>query len=564
MTPLRLRQLQALLRLKLLLLQRFWNQRDKVYKWSLLISTLFTTALSLLLGSGVGWLVFLLAPSDGSDLFGAELLQDLWLTVFLLISLIWLLSPLLFIMKNESLALDVSRLTRYPISYRTLHGFHTLLALLDPWTLFYYPIALGVLAAMGVRGGPGLLAPVGLLLGLWILAHTAWSRLLQDLITMLFTSRRLREVLSLGVILTVILVSFVPAVLSEQLSLEQLSSVRAPSLELYLFQWPLWRQLYGVLSLLLYATPAGGLVHGLAGLLYHQRSWWLQGCAMLAGWTGLAWLLGVNLLRRLFTEPARLAQKTHAGLQLRSRWRLPGLPYDLRVLVLKELRTYFRSILGKLSFFLTPMLTVVLRLIGLGASSHAAPASLLLGMIVYVFMTSLFLYINYFGADGEGFKLYLLSGLPARRLILAKNLALGLFSAAEFAVVLILFALLYRQLDTDTLVFGIGAFGYMLMGVLSLGNLLSLRFASAMDLNQTQYRQSNGTPILLALQALSLLAGIASLALWQAGSRHEPLWLVGLTLAGLMTLAWHLLLPFCTQLLVNRGWDILEQITQQE
>jgi len=41
-------------------------------------------------------------------------------------------------------------------------------------------------------------------------------------------------------------------------------------------------------------------------------------------------------------------------------------------------------------------------------------------------MTSLFLYINFFGSDHEGFKLYVLAAVPERRLLLAKNLALAL------------------------------------------------------------------------------------------------------------------------------------------
>lgn len=564
MEAITLRQLQALWKLKLLLLQRFWRQRDAVYKWTMLFSVLFTGGLSLLLGSGLGWLIYLMAPAGKDSALGPEMLQYLWMTVFLVISLVWLLSPLLFIMKNESLSLDVSKLTRYPISYRTLHSFHTLLALLDPWTLFYYPMVLGILTAVLARGGGSLVLPAGALLALWVLVHTVWSRLLQDLITILFTSRRLREVLSLTVILLVILFSFLPAMLTEQISVEQFANIQAPNLEIFLFQWPIWRTLYPLMTLLLYTTPAGAFVHGLAGLLYGQSGWWLQGCLALSCWTALANLLGIRLLRRLFTEPAQTVQRQNAGLQVGARWRLPLLPYDIRIIVLKELRTYFRSILGKLSFFLTPILTVVLRLVGLGTANAFAPSSLLLGMTVYVFMTSLFLYINYFGSDGEGFKLYLLSGIRARRVILAKNLALGLFSGAEFAIVLVLFVLLYRRADPDTLAFGLGAFGYMLMGTLALGNILSLRFASAMDLNQTQYRQNNGTPILLALQVLSLLAGIASLALWQATSRHEPLWLFGLTLTALMTIAWRLLLPFSESLLVSQGWNILEQVTKRE
>lgn len=564
MDAITLRQLKALWKLKLRLLERFWHQRDTMYRWTMLFSLFFSTLVALVMGAGIGWLVYSLIPIGKDPGVGPQMIQMLWLGLFLTVSVVWVISPLLFVIKNESLTLDVSRLTRYPIAYRTLHGFHTLLSLLDPWTIFYYPMLLALLVAVGVQGGWGVLPGMSALLLLWVLVHTAWSRLFQDLITVVFTSRSLREVLSLIVIVMVILFAFIPALITERTSVEALAHIKAPTLELFLYQWPTWRAMQPLFNFLLNATPAGSFVQALSGLIYDQPRWWLEGCISLLGWLLIANISGIALLRRLFSEPPAQSRSTVSRTPILANWRLPGLAYDMRVMVLKELRVYFRSLLGKLSFFLTPLLVVILRLVGLGASGSYAPASLLLGMTVYVFMTSLFLYINYFGPDGEGFKLYLLSGMPERRVIQAKNLALGLFASSEFAIVLVLYIALYRQPDLDTILFGIGAFIALLMGVLSMGNLLSMRFAGFMDLNQTQYRQSNGTPILMALQVLSMLAGVLGFALWIAHRSHEPLWLVGLTLGGLMSLAWWLLLPFSASLLNTQRWVILDEVTKKE
>ncbi len=558
------RQLKALWKLKLRLLERFWHQRDTMYRWTMLISLLFSALVALVMGAGTGWLVYSLMPMGKDPSVGPQMIQLIWLGIFLIISVVWVVSPLLFVIKNESLTLDVSRLTRYPIAYRTLHGFHTLLSLLDPWTMFYYPMVIAMLVAVLAQAGAGLFISMSALLMLWVLVHTAWSRLFQDLITVLFNSRKLREILSLIVIVMVILVAFVPALITERTAFEQLAKIKAPNLELFLAQWPTWRKMRPLLEFFLYATPAGAFVQALSGLVYEQPRWWLEGCISLFGWLVLANISGIALLRSLFSEPPAIVASTASSSPLFAKWRLPGLAFDLRVMVLKELRVYFRSLLGKLSFFLTPLLVVILRLVGLGASGAYAPASLLLGMTVYVFMTSLFLYINYFGPDGEGFKLYLLSGMSERRVILAKNLALGLFAGAEFAIVLVLYTALYRQPDVDTILFGIGSFVALLMGVLSMGNLLSMRFAGFMDLNQTQYRQSNGTPILLAIQVLSMIAGVLGFALWIAHRQHEPLWLVGLMLAGLMSTGWWLLLPFSASLFKEKRWQILEEVTKKE
>ena len=185
------RQLQALFKLKVKLLTRFWRQRDEMYRWTMIASLVFSTLLACLMGGAIGWLLYALA--DLKTAISADIFQLLYLCVFSGLSLIWLLSPLLFILKNENLTLDISKLTRYPISYQNLHGFHTLLALLDPWTLFFYPGLLAILIAVVARGGSSSLVPMAVLLLLWIMLHTTWSRLLQDVISLLFRNRHLNS-----------------------------------------------------------------------------------------------------------------------------------------------------------------------------------------------------------------------------------------------------------------------------------------------------------------------------------------------------------------------------------
>lgn len=558
-------QFRALWKLKLRLLLRFWQGRGQLYRLSLYLSVGISTLLACALGVGVGFLIHLRLPTGPGMEMLPELMQYLWLGVFTTLSVVWLISPILFMMKNESLTLDISRLTRYPISYHTLHRFHTLLALMEPWNLFFYPVGLGILVGSISRNGLRLLGPTLILILLWLLMHILWSKLLQDLITVLFTSRYLREILTLSLILLIILLSFVPAMLSENTALQGIQDINAPSLEIFLYQWPFWHQLQPILDFLLCATPAGWFAHALSALFQEQWQGWLEGCGVLFAWIVLANLLDLALLRRLFSEPPSQARKQNlAELNLKGGFLQYLMPHALRVMILKELRTYFRSILGKLSFFLTPLLVGVLRLAGLGSSQHLPAASLLLGMIVYIFMTSLFLYINYFGPDHEGFKLYLLAAVPQRRLILAKNLALTLFASAEFAVVLVIFVLLYRQLDLQTLCFGLCSFASLLLGVLSMGNLLSVRFPSALDLNQTQYRQSNGTPILLGLQVLTLLALITSSPLWLSFFFREPLWLLSLGLTLLLALSWWLILPVAEGILNENRWQILEAVSGKD
>ena len=565
MDTLTLRQFKALSQLKVRLLLRFWAQRGQTYRLSLFVSMAFSILFACGLGVGIGFLIYVPMPSGPGLEILPELMQFLWMGVFLAVSVIWLVSPIMLMMKNESLSLDISRLTRFPISYRTLHSFHSLLALIEPWTLFFYPVGLGLLVGVVARGGWVSLGPGLILVLLWLLVHTVWSRFVQDLMAVLFTSRYLREFLSLGIILLLIMLAFIPAMVSESSSLQQLEKMNAPNLEVFLYQWPVWHKLQVLLNALLFSTPAGWFAHALSGLFQQDWRAFIEGCVALFAWMSLANVLDIVLLRRLFSEPpAQVTARRQSDRRLRGGFLQSILPHDIRTLVLKELRTYFRSILGKLSFFLTPLLVTVLRLVGLGASGHVPPASLLLGMTLYIFMTSLFLYINFFGSDHEGFKIYVLAGVSERRLLLAKNLALSLFSGAEFAIVLVLFVLLYRQLDLQTLWFGLCSFVSLLLGVLSMGNILSLRFPAAMDLNQTQYRQSNGTPILLGLQILTVLGVLVACPIWLAYLFREPLWLLSTVLTAMLAFAWWLILPLAEAIFRENRLQILEAVTRDD
>ncbi len=561
MDPIASRQFRAMWQLKQRLLWRFWEKRGQAYRWSLLISFLFSSLLAIAVALGFSFLVYYPTQMTGKQSLSTEILAYLWLGPFLIISLMWMISPLIFVMKNESLSLDVSRLTRYPISYRTLHGFHTLLAWLEPWTLFFYPLALGLFVAGLAWGKLSIAIPLMILIALWMAVHTFWNRLFQDLITLLFTSRYLREALSLLLLLTIIMISFIPALISEQTGLEDLKDLKAPSIEMFLYQWPTWQKIQPLLNGLMFATPTGYFVRALAGLYGNQWQWWWQGCLGLLAWIALAQILGVALLRKLFSEPPAINQIKRS--ELNSDWaRRLKLPLSeiLRVMILKDLRTLFRSILGKLSFFLTPLLVVVLRVVGLGAAPSTSPEALLLGMISYIFMTSLFLYINFFGPDGQGFKLYLLSATSPRQLLLAKNLALALFASGEFAIVLVLFVIFYQQAGLALIAFACCSFVTLLAGVLSMGTLLSIRFPAQMDLNQTQYRQSNGTPVLMALQVLMVLSALTALPLGLAYYQAESLTLLSFSLSLFSLWAWWLILNYSASQLQDEQLSILAQL----
>lgn len=568
MTPLNDRQLLpqqlgALLKLQQYLMVRAWQKQHSLSRWSSLLSHGFSAIFSVILAVGVGFLIAL----PGMDTLQTApdlLLRWLWSFAFGILGFMWTLSPLLFLMKNENLSLDLRKLLPYPIGVTTLHRYHCLLAFFEPWSLFFYPLGLAVLWSSAYWPDANLISRLGLipLLALWAMVHTLGNRLLQDMMLRLFQSRYWKELLSLILLFVVIFASFAPAFVAEQLTQEKIISPPAHlSPDMLLYSLPFWRVLETGLNALLYFSPPGFFVQGLWALYEHQYLVWAQQLVSLSLWSFLIYLGSWKLLQGLLQEPETLImgqRKQRNKLQ----FHLP-LPAVIQAVALKDLHTYFRSLLGKLAFFLTPLMVILLRGAGLGVQPGGPSLSYLLSIIGYLFLTSVYLYINVFGPEGEGFKHYILSGADPRAIFLGKNLALGLFACAQFSLISGIFLCLYPH---SSALFQTGwlSFLSLLFGVLSLGNLLSIRTPGPMNLNKSHYKQNSGTPILLSFQVLMVLSGIISLPLFLHTWLGTPLLLLNATLCLLMGFGWYTLLHYAARLFPQEAPFILEAITAKE
>ncbi len=560
---LRSQQLGALLRLQQYLMVRAWQKQHQLSRWSSLLSHGFSTLFSLLLAVGVGF-VIALPGMETLQTAPDLLLRWLWIFAFGILGFMWTLSPLLFLMKNENLSLDLRKLLPFPMGVKTLHRYHCLLAFFEPWSLFFYPLGLAVLWSSAYWPEATLVNRLALvpLLGLWAMVHTLGNRLLQDMMLRLFQSRYWKELLSLILLFVVIFASFAPAFVAEQLTQEKLRS--APinlSPDMLLYSQPFWRVIETGLNALLYFSPPGIFVQGLWALYEHQYLVWIQQLASLGLWSFLIYQGSWKLLKGLLQEPETpitgpYKRKNNLNLHL-------PLPPVIQAVALKDLHTYFRSLLGKLAFFLTPLMVILLRGAGLGAQAGGPSFSYLLSIIGYLFLTSVYLYINVFGPEGEGFKHYILSGADPRAIFLGKNLALGLFACAQFSLISGIFLCLYPQSHA---LFQTGwlSFLSLLFGVLSLGNLLSIRTPGPMNLNKSHYKQNNGTPILLSFQVLMVLSGIISLPLLLHAWFSTPLLLLNSTLCMLMGFSWYAILTYAAQLFPQEAPFILESITAKD
>ena len=112
--------------------------------------------------------------------------------------------------------------------------------------------------------------------------------------------------------------------------------------------------------------------------------------------------------------------------------------------------------------------------------------------------------------------------------------------------------------------FGWLSFFTMLLGVLSLGNLLSIRTPGPMNLNQSHYRQSNGTPILLGFQVLMVLSGLMALPLLIYAWKGTPLIILGMAVCSLMGIGWFYITQYAAQIFGSEAPYILSQITAKD
>jgi hypothetical protein len=560
-------QFRALLHLQQRLLQRFWVKQGSIYRWSTALSYGFSALLACFLAIGIGFLIAIPGMRGVSDAVTPapeSLILWIWTFAFGVLGFMWTVSPLLFLMKNESLSLDLRKLMRFPIASEALHRFHSLLAFFEPWSIFFYPTCIAILWSSAYWPEVTLISRLCLipLLALWVCVHTLGNRFLQDLMLTLFRSRYWKETLSLLLLFVVMFVSFAPAFVADQLATAPPLNMRAKNPEALLYSFPVWLKLETLINGFLYFSPPGLLVQGLQALRINAYSSWAQHTFSLSLWSGLIYFLSWKRLQQLLHEPEHLTRHVRQARHF-IRLSLP-LPSIVKIIALKDLRTYFRSLLGKLAFFLTPLMVILLRGAGLGNQGNTHYYGYVLSIIGYVFLTSMYLYINFFGHEGEGFKHYILSGAKPLFILLGKNLALLLFGCAQFSIINTLFALLYPNLALEVLIFGWLSFLSMALGVISLGNLLSIRTPGPMDLNQSHYRQNNGTPILLGFQVLMLLSSLQVVPIWLAWWHDQSILLLSSILALFSAVSWIIILRYAAAVFPQEAPHILQAITAKE
>jgi ABC-2 type transport system permease protein len=428
------------------------------------------------------WLGFTSVAYFGATRFGAPAV----LAGFGIIHLGWVAGSLL--LGSFAEGFDLRLLLRYPVPPRTAFWLNVLVAPFEFTALFLLP-PLGALAwGSGIRAG----WPAGLLVaaaGLALLLIT--SALTQMLIALLgrFLRREWTRAifgLLLGLIFAVPALTLRGAVGVR--GADALAQIEGPlQLAAGIFQW--------LPTTALSARTAGA---ALAGQPLLAVAWLLATAAFLALFVRIC--AGVALAEALNREAPATREDVGplTGHTLESRLEAL-LPTDLALLIARELRTYLRTPQLLIGLLTSPLVILLLTHDkSLGSDTGAffvAFASL---------VTALNLSSNQFGLDQAGVRLLFLLPVPARRLLLAKNLAVAGVTVFGALVGLSVSRAVGGALDALDAITALATLAAALPVVLAFGNRLSIAHPWRMTFRM------GGAPPGVMLSALAQMVAIGA------------------------------------------------------
>ncbi|MDE0419583.1 MAG: hypothetical protein OXK76_01670 [Gammaproteobacteria bacterium] len=247
------------------------------------------------------------------------------------------------------------------------------------------------------------------------------------------------------------------------------------------------------------------------------------------------------------------------------------IPDHSRAVAGVAVRLWIRAPQGKMVLF-SPVLLIMLYVLlfqntigGDWASQFAV-----LGMMGFMIMMAFNLFANLFGQDGNGFRAVVLAGVPARELLLGKNLALLPYAVIVGTAMITILQWVHPLQGSHVLGNIAQLFVLYLVGCM-LGNSFSIRMPWPMSPTSMGMRNATAASFLASFLILLLLfLFIAPLAIpiavekWFAnGGRVVPVYLIFSVIElGIVWLFYRRSLNSKARLLAKRMETVLERVTQ--
>jgi hypothetical protein len=271
--------------------------------------------------------------------------------------------------------------------------------------------------------------------------------------------------------------------------------------------------------------------------------------------------------------PANTGQRRAAMLE----WRLPGVSDSVAAVALAGLKSLIRAPESKLMLLSPILLTFFFGSAIFKISSgvpDSARAFLAIGAIALALFGSVQMVANQFGFDRDGFRVFVLSAVPRRDILLGKNLAFAPIALGMAAIMLAMVEFV-RPLRWDHLLAIAPQFVSMFLLFCIVVNLLSIYTPMHIAAGSLKPSQPRLVPVLLQLlmmfflfpllEAPTLLPlGIEALLEWQGWTAGIPIYLLlSSALCAAVIFLYRLALKWQGQVFQEREQKILEAVTNR-
>ena len=491
-----LRQLYALIALKMALFRHMWNlKRGLTY----LVSLIF-----IIIGLGAAVAVAVWLHTLGSEFlpkhvpWQALLVLDSLLLTFLFF---WFFGLIMELQRADTV--DLKKMLFLPASLRMVYGLNFIASLVTPGLVFFLAGAIGLLSGLAEVSGAGAVWWAGAAFVAFYFMLAAWAYYLRGVLAMLMENQRRRRVILIIMPLALVLLMQLPQLFPLLLMPDTPAGKSAPGEELV--PW-----LYAANYALPLAWPALAIVEAPAG--HGIRVAAMTGGMLLFALAGLA--LGYRATLRHYLGMNRGAGPSApgiiAGKPVFTARTIPGLADDTAALVTQCLLSFYRHPRIRMIMVMTILLGGMLFVVHGARQNYAdatvARVALPALVLVWPYFNFAMIFFNVFGVDLQGFRALLL--LPGRRdrYLFAKNLALAPF-LFTLSVVFVVAAGLFTNAPWLLLAVALVHAPVLFLGFSTVGNFLSLYFPYRIVGRNTRGKGANRPMLLLiSLGAMAVVA----------------------------------------------------------
>jgi len=470
-------------------------------KWINRLVALLLTALgvvvSLGMAFGFGFLLYHARTADDPGLLGNAWQVALWSCAFF-----GLFLPLL--RGGTGSGIQPEQLLLYPLSRLKLFTFSLATEFAGGAHWFYYPTLAAAGVVMLVPFGPGSVAGL-VLLALFVAVLVVWGHALGLVVRVLMANRRVKELIVIGAMILLILTCLLPA------AIEQFRG-DATSREVLTGASGFLAPVASAMSVL----PPALASRGLAGVDNGDRGLMVMPILWLAVWAFAGLVLGHQLFLRESGSARGARPKTgrrkedRGGLDaltatVAGKW-LSFLPPETRAVAVKDFRYLSRSVLGRFSLLMAPVLVLMFVFIFSEVFRRPLPGLrqegvLFYSMLLYLAFLSNNFFNNTFSWEGNGAQLYFLCPVNLRHVLLGKNLAVWVFNGVLFVLAVLTWSVASELPSLASLFTGLLVFATPLVVMPIGGNLVSICYPVSRD----------PSAFMASPSPLGMLAGILSL-----------------------------------------------------